>query len=140
MAGWKQSQLTEAAQKEIVRPCDYGLAGLEPCPFCGSIHLEQPPPELAVRCIDCGASGPDFGTKQSQLDRWNKRAEPEQKQTELKRYVLELLYQLDGYQQERLRLHKTDDGSEEEKTLIGSCADKWRMIMNMCDYFRSANR
>ena len=59
--------------------------GLKPCPFCGSLNLDpewehngQTASFDGVRCMDCGATGPEHLADLDRItavDQWNSRPE-----------------------------------------------------------------
>lgn len=54
----------------------------EPCPWCGRLETLEAASSgkwgYFVRCVSCHAAGPNSGSKQGAISKWNARTEPAQ--------------------------------------------------------------
>ena len=56
------------------------MAELKPCPFCGSENIDLIAHHkivVFVQCDNCGATFPDFDSKEEAIKAWNTRTQKE---------------------------------------------------------------
>lgn len=54
------------------------MSELKPCPFCGSLNVHAIyAPDCWVKCLDCGAGGPERNSIETAAEAWNGRQNDE---------------------------------------------------------------